>query len=1210
MKKNNLLLNRIVFLLSKGFTPQTYLFVIATVFTISTSLTAQTTNQQKAIQQQSNTYKLRQLAKISNEKAAQSKKEAMTVATSNGWDLQVYGDDGSFSELQSIAADGSPIYYTTYNTDAAASTRTNHLNIGGSLGLNLDGQNMTAHVWDGGHPRASHQEYDGPGGNNRVSVRDANSEGGVKLNFHAAHVTGTIMASGVQSAAKGMAPQAKARCYMWNNDVSEATAAAADGMLISNHSYGFRGDLVPDQYFGAYITTSASWDRIMFNAPYYLMVVAAGNDGNRDEYNAAPLSGNSKFDKLTGHSTSKNNLVVANAQDANVAANGDLISVTINSSSSEGPTDDFRIKPDITGNGTGLYSTYEGSDTDYASITGTSMASPNVSGSLLLLQQHYNNINGNFMRAATLKGVALHTADDIGPSGPDAVHGWGLLNAKAAATTISNSGNQSIVDELTIANGQSYTINVTSDGSSPLLASISWTDRPGSATSATNSSTPVLVNDLDIRVTKNGTTYTPYRLTGVNSNGKGDNKVDPYERIDIGNASGTYTITVTHKGSLNGGSQNFSLIITGLTPTTTVCTADTPSNVRTSSISATSATIDWDVVTGTTYEVRYRQSGATSWTTKAAASNTYSISGLSPNTAYEAQVRSLCSNGTASAFSSSTNITTTDQQISYCSSNGQSVTDEYIQNVKLAEIDNTSGASSNGYADFTGAIATLTKGSENTITITPRWTGSVYNEGYAVWIDYNKDGDFIDAGELVWSQSPTRSSSVSGTFTIPNQAIDGSTRMRVSMKYNAIPSSCESFQYGEVEDYTVSIGSTGADTQAPTTPTNLTASNIEKNQVSLSWNAATDNVGVTEYIVYQGADRIGSLDGTSAIVNQLTASTTYQFSIKAIDAAGNLSGASNVVTVTTAGNSTCTSGIASFPYAQGFENTLGTWTQSTADDIDWTVSSRGTPSNGTGPSGANQGSYYIYVEASGSNVGFPNKQAILNSPCYDLSGLTKATFSFDYHMHGDNNMGSIALEISNDNGGTWTSIWRETGTKQNSWLTASLDISTYAGQSIKLRFNRVTGNTWKADIAIDNLRLSDSKPSTDICQGVPAWSSSKVYPRGSTVVYQGNLYEKVLGGWKLIGPCGTTSSFTTRTDELVQGPPVNDQLSVYPNPIQSGNLLKVNLTQEVAQPYQILDVLGKIIQQGSYTETIDTYQLGKGMYLLKVGTQTTRFVIK
>ncbi len=1187
---------------------------------LTTGLLAQTTAEKAKIAQQTNLAKLNQLQTDFSEKAALDKKKAIQMAQRNGWQTKIQVKDKSYSELQKVVTVGNEdyaIYYTTENVDAARSTRTNHLNSGGSLGLNLDGQNMTAHVWDGGHARASHQEYDGPGGNNRVTIRDAASEGGTQLNFHAAHVTGTVMASGVQANAKGMAPHAKVDGYMWNNDAAEATTAAANGMLISNHSYGFRSDLVPDQYFGAYIDESRNWDEIMFNAPFYLMVVAAGNDGNQNSYNGSPLDGNSSYDKLTGHSTSKNNLVVANAQDANVSSNGSLVSVSINSSSSEGPTDDYRIKPDITGNGTGVYSTYQNSDTAYNSITGTSMASPNVTGSLLLLQQHYNNLNGNFMRAATLKGIALHTADDAGPSGPDAVYGWGLLNAKAAAEVVTNAGSgESRIEELTLNSGQSYSITVDSDGVSPLLASISWTDRPGTATTATNSNTPVLVNDLDIRVSKGSTTYEPYKLTSITTNGTGDNNVDPYERIDIASASGTYTITVTHKGSLTGGSQNFSLVVTGLTGTPVVCSATVPTGVAASNVSYDSATIGWTAVPAATYDVRYRVAGTSAWTTVQDVGGTSTaLSGLTELTSYEVQVRSKCSDGTTSNYSSTVSFSTPEFQLVYCDSNGQSVADEYIGRVQLEGIDNTSGAGNGGYTDFTSVSTGLAKGDTYTITVTPTWSGTTYSEGYSVWIDYNQNGVFTDAGEQVWTQSATQTTPVSGSFTVPTSALDGNTRMRVSMKYNGVPTSCESFQYGEVEDYTVTIGGATPDTQAPTAPSALAASNVTETALTLAWTASTDNVGVTGYDVYQGSTVVTNVTATTANISGLTANTAYSFYVVAKDAAGNESTASNTVNVTTAGGgsgSGCTNGISTFPYAEGFENTIGAWTQSTSDDINWTVDASGTPSRNTGPSSAVQGSYYIFVEASGNGTGYPNKQAIITSPCFDLSGLTEAGFSFNYHMYGASDMGSIALEASTDEGATWTSIWSETGNKGNSWQSADIDLAAYVGGGVQLRFNRITGSTWQADIAIDNVELTNTAGggSVDQCAGVPEWSSTQSYQLGDRVTYQGSLYERTATGWNNLGPCGaTTSLYTTFND--VSGPPVIniDQFVLAPNPARS--VLNITMSSKASShDYQILNILGQVVDQGTFTNTIDIQKLEAGTYLLTVDANMMKRFIK
>ena len=346
--------------------------------------------QKKAIIADYDTEKLSQLYYKNVAKRANLKREAEQYALLRNIPLKIYNEE--------LADDGSLIYYTLTNVDAATSTRANFLNTGGGLGLDVNGDNLTAHVWDGGPTRPTHQEFDGSGGNNRVAINDGVT--GLNGNsFHAQHVTGTIVASGFDSDAKGMAWQANALTHDWNSDLAEATAEAANGMLLSNHSYGYRASVIPVQWFGAYREDARDWDELMYNAPYYLMVVAAGNDGSDNTSNTNPLDGESAYDKLSGTSTSKNNLAVANGQDANIDGNGNLISVARNPGSSEGPTDDYRIKPDIMGNGTGLYSTYDNADNAYNSISGTSMASPNVTGTLLLLQEHYNNLNGVFMKA-------------------------------------------------------------------------------------------------------------------------------------------------------------------------------------------------------------------------------------------------------------------------------------------------------------------------------------------------------------------------------------------------------------------------------------------------------------------------------------------------------------------------------------------------------------------------------------------------------------------------------------------------------------------------------------------------------------------------------------------------------------------------------------------------------------------------------------------
>jgi subtilisin family serine protease len=493
--------------------------------------------------------------------------------------------DGKTFVLYKII-DGKPIYRTTDNDKAAIATKTNELHTGGSLGLNLDGSGITIGVWDGGPVQITHAEFQNADNTaSRVVNNEGLTTGGVPENDdHANHVTGTIAAKGVDLRAKGMAPAVSIFTYNFNDDTMEMTSVLSNplsNMFLSNHSYGIpieqeNGNQLDPWIMGMYTNGASEIDDILRTYPNYLMVTSGGN-GGQDNYTGGLFAG---FDKLTSAANAKNNLVVANASPTlSPFIGGGITSLVINPSSSQGPTDDLRIKPDIAGDGTGLFSptTSDG----YSTFTGTSMSSPNVTGSLALLQQYYNQLNGNYMKAATLKGLACHTTlDDDANAGPDPLFGWGLLDAKAAAEAITGNNNgTAVISELTLNDSETYTFDFSVQSGQKLIATICWTDvrgTPLSGESNFNNATPRLVNDLDLRLSRNGTTFFPWKLdyspTNGFSNSKADNNVDTVERIDIEvPEAGTYQLTVSHKGTLQLPgpfqvpplTQDFSLIITG-----------------------------------------------------------------------------------------------------------------------------------------------------------------------------------------------------------------------------------------------------------------------------------------------------------------------------------------------------------------------------------------------------------------------------------------------------------------------------------------------------------------------------------------------------------------------------------------------------------------------------------------------------------------------
>ncbi len=638
----------------------------------------------------------------------------------------------------------------------------------------------------------------------------------------------------------------------------------------------------------------------------------------------------------------------------------------------------------------------------------------------------------------------------------------------------------------------------------------------------------------------------------------------------------------------------------------------TPSGLASSNVTENSVVLNWNAATDnigvTGYDIYRNGSYLTT------SSNTSStVTGLSSSTTYSFYVKAKDAAGNESGASNTINVTTDDYVATYCESKGNDFSYEWIAKVEIGTYSNSSVGAA--YTDFTSENITLEAGSAVSVSLTPGFASSTYNEYWKIWIDYDNDKTFAD-DELAFDGGALSKTTVTGTMNILSSAT-GTTRMRVSMKYNAAQTACETFSYGEVEDYTVTFGevvdieaptaptslssssitettftlswnassdnvgvtgydvyqngsligsvtgtsanitgltaettyamtvkakdlagnisdassslnvttATPPDTEAPTVPTSLVSSSITQTSFTLAWNASTDNVGVTGYDVYQNGSLIGSVTGTSADITGLTASTTYAMTVKAKDLAGNVSATSSTLNVTTDDQTGggCTGGITSYPYSQGFEGSIGDWTQDSNDDIDWTVDASGTPSSSTGPSSADEGTYYIYVESSGSGTGYPNKVATINSPCFDLTAEDNASFNFAYHMYGSS-MGTMELQASTD-GTSWTTLWTKSGDQGNSWYDATVSLSAYYGASVQLRYVATTANSYRSDFAIDNISVTTgSTPTgTDLTLTItfdnyPEETSWTLKNNAGSTVASGGTYASQADGSTLVIP--------------------------------------------------------------------------------------------
>ncbi len=542
------------------------------------------------------------------------RQNARAKAARLGLSLRSQSRNGRIQEIADFVGD-EPVYLTTHNANSAISTGANVLR---TSPYSLTGGGVTIGLWDGGSGRSGHQEVGG-----RLTVKD-----GAASIDHATHVGGTLIASGIVASARGMAGSATVDSYDWNSDTTEmtsrgATYAGEPGKIyLSNHSYGFiggwnyvnngtrvwewngagTGNASIEDDFGRYNTYARDNDTLAFNAPYYLIFRSAGNDrtdnpGAGQTVSLSPGGASvvtydpamhpagdglyrGGFETISFNAVAKNVITIGSVSDAVTGGARDPAKAFSSSFSSWGPTDDGRIKPDVVANGDGLYSSLNADNAAYGTYSGTSMASPNATGSAALLIQQFGSLfPGQAMRAATLKGLLIHTADDRGNPGPDYKYGWGLVNVKAAADLIRDQfdfpAKQRMTESQLNSGALLRTQSFVWDGVSPISATLSWTDPAAGALTASDSRSARLVNNLNLKITApDGSEHFPFVMPFVGNWSQssmdapavtGVNNTDNVEqvRIAVPPMPGTYRVDVSAGGTLVNNSQNYSLLISG-----------------------------------------------------------------------------------------------------------------------------------------------------------------------------------------------------------------------------------------------------------------------------------------------------------------------------------------------------------------------------------------------------------------------------------------------------------------------------------------------------------------------------------------------------------------------------------------------------------------------------------------------------------------------
>ncbi|MCK4522447.1 MAG: S8 family serine peptidase [Nanoarchaeota archaeon] len=851
----------------------------------------------------------------------------------------------------------------------------------------LNGSGVVVAEWDEGWAEQTHGDLVG-----RVKRGDS---GYIDRN-HGTHVAGTMIGSGANSGGtyRGMAPNATLITYEWPDSQNELYSETNDSILnrsvLSQNSWGWaieswRGNC---GLLGDYDIWSSYYDTIIRSStPLDDMINVIFSAGN---------SGSGAYGCPAGYNTTSGPGGTAK----NVITVGNLNSDTlgISASSSRGPTDDGRIKPDITAAGDevggdgGIWSTITGNT--YGGMTGTSMASPAVSGIIALMHEHYRNYNSNQNPVpALVKGILIHTAQDLGNTGPDYIYGWGLVNATKAMDYITNDTTKDLFFSNNITsqgNNKTYTFELP-DGKDELKITLVWSDYKGTVGAA-----KMLINDLDLIVTNSsGDRFYPWTLDKDNpaNNAVQTQKdtINNVEQVYVSNpGAGVWTVIV-NGSSVPQPSQEFSLITSINDEAAPSISIISPQNTNYPSTvnlnyTATDTNLDSCWFTNTSNENQ----------TLSNCDNT-TITGLTQGD-YNITVYANDTYGNINAENVSFSVDTTYPSIDYdnlTEANYTNKSQTYIEiNVTWTETNfanitwNINGTE---YINITAVYnynkTSLSDGNYSyNVTICDKANNCNTTETRLIILDtLSPQIEFSSGTEANYtnkSQTWIYSNITLSELYVKNVTwnINGTERVYNTTAYshNETGLSDGNYSYNVTScDYSGNCNSSETrlivlDTTAPYNVSGLTNTSTNDIFISLNWNAAADNgSGVKKYIIYRNNTNIANTTSTGYNDSGLSGSTSYLYNVSAFDYAGNEGLANASLIVNTSEDVT----------PPIISNVLNTTITTSGATISWSTNENANSS--------------VYYSTNSSNLNLTKDDSTLNtSHSISLTGLSASTTYF------------------------------------------------------------------------------------------------------------------------------------------------------------------------------------------------------------------------